>query len=496
MFGTSIPLLTQLMTPDLVAKMAAAAGISDAASARKTMSGAVPAILSELVNLVSKPNGARQLSDVVAKQPQDLLENLAGMGGGLGQLINIGRSTLTSLFGGNTLGSLTSALSRYGGVSEGAVQSLLAMLTPMILGVLGRQAGAGAGAGALAQLLMSHKDKIAGDIPPGLSDLLKSRDTAEEHVSASSAAPSRISDAYRAPRSSVGDAAHAASSSGAAPASARWAYWALPAVAVGLLAWYFLGEERTPQPIAKGPSQSSLPTAQGSISDTDVQRRITAALDSLDGTLKGAKDSPLLALPQLQQTSGELDRLSEMANRLPVESRERIAEGIKAAIARLKTALDNVDATPGATGDVKPVVAALRAKLEALGRTPGSLAQQRPGLVVEREAFLARSPSGAFLMSGYVDRSVHNRLGERIGTVSDIVMAPDTTIAAALISVGSFLGIGDKEVAVPFAAIEVVRRDNDWLLVVDTTKEALRGAPTFEDTAARMRLPPRGSNPR
>jgi sporulation protein YlmC with PRC-barrel domain len=343
---------------------------------------------------------------------------------------------------------------------------------------------------------MSHKDKIAGDIPPGLSDLLKSRDTAEEHVSTSAAAPSRIGDAYRAPRSSVGDAAHAASSSGAAPASGRWAYWALPAVAVGLLAWYFLGEERTPQPIAKGPLQSSLPTAQGSISDTDVQRRITAALDSLDGTLKGAKDTPLLALPQLQQTSGELDRLSEMANRLPVESRERIAEGIKAAIARLKTALDNVDATPGATGDVKPVVAALRAKLEALGRTPGSLAQQRPGLVVEREAFLARSPSGAFLMSGYVDRSVHNRLGERIGTVSDIVMAPDTTIAAALISVGSFLGIGDKEVAVPFAAIEVVRRDNDWLLVVDTTKEALRGAPTFEDTAARMRLPPRGSNPR
>ena len=494
MFGTSIPLLTQLMTPDLVAKMAAAAGISDAASARKTMSGAVPAILSELVDLVSKPNGARQLSDVVAKQPQDLLENLAGMGGGLGQLINIGRSTLTSLFGGNTLGSLTSALSRYGGVGEGAVQSLLAMLTPMILGVLGRQAGAGAG--ALAQLLISHKEKIAGDIPPGLSDLLKSRDAAEEHVSTSSAAPSRIGDAYRAPRSSAGDAVHAASSSGAAPASARWAYWALPAIAVGLLAWYFLSEERTPQPIAKGPSQSSLPTAQGSISDADVQRRITAALNSLDGTLQGARDTPLLALPQLQQSSGELDRLSEMANRLPVESRERIAEGIKAAIARLKTALDNVDGAPGATGDVKPVVAALRAKLEALGRTPGSLAQQRPGLVVEREAFLARSPSGAFLMSGYVDRSVHNRLGERIGTVSDIVMAPDTTIAAALISVGSFLGIGDKEVAVPFAAIEVVRRDNDWLLVVDTTKEALRGAPTFEDTAARMRLPPRGSNSR
>jgi hypothetical protein len=143
-----MPLLTQLMTPDLVAKMASAAGISDAASARKTISGAVPAILAELVDLVSKPEGARHLSDAVAKQPGDMLENLADTGRAVGQLMNIGKGTLTSLFDANTLGSLTSALSRYGGVGEGAVQSLLAMLTPMVLGVLARQAGAGARRGA------------------------------------------------------------------------------------------------------------------------------------------------------------------------------------------------------------------------------------------------------------------------------------------------------------------------------------------------------------
>jgi hypothetical protein len=260
------------------------------------------------------------------------------------------------------------------------------------------------------------------------------------------------------------------------------------------LAWYFLGGERTPQPIAKGPTQSSLPTAQGTISDAEIQRRIAAAVDSLDATLKGTKDTPAQALPRLQQASGELDRLSELANRLPVESRERIAEAIKAAVARANTSLDNMGATTGTAAEVRPVVAALRARLEALARPPGSLAQQSAGLVLDRGAYLARSPNGALLMSTYIDRGVHNRLGEKIGTVNDLIVAPDATIAAVLVSVGSFLGIGEKEVAVPFAAIEVVRRDNDWHLMVDTTKEALKSAPSFEDTAGRVRLTPGGSN--
>jgi hypothetical protein len=75
-------------------------------------------------------------------------------------------------------------------------------------------------------------------------------------------------------------------------------------------------------------------------------------------------------------------------------------------------------------------------------------------------------------------------------------VTPDATIAAALVSVGDFLGIGEKEVAVPFSFIEVVRRNDDWHLVVDTTKEALKDAPSFEDTAARVRLSPRAGGNR
>ena len=109
MYPSITPLLTELLKPDVIAKMTSSAGISDVASAQKTISGAVPTILSGLANLVSKPDKARQLSDAIASQPSNLLENLAGTIGASGQLANIGGTALTSLFGSGTLGTLTSA---------------------------------------------------------------------------------------------------------------------------------------------------------------------------------------------------------------------------------------------------------------------------------------------------------------------------------------------------------------------------------------------------
>ena len=53
-------------------------------------------------------------------------------------------------------------------------------------------------------------------------------------------------------------------------------------------------------------------------------------------------------------------------------------------------------------------------------------------------------------------------------------------LGAAVIGVGGFLGIGEKEVAVPFSSMQITRRDNDWHLVVEGTRDALREAPAFE----------------
>jgi hypothetical protein len=45
-----------------------------------------------------------------------------------------------------------------------------------------------------------------------------------------------------------------------------------------------------------------------------------------------------------------------------------------------------------------------------------------------------------------------------------------------ILGVGGFLGIGEKDVAVPFNVIRVTEKDGKRYLVMDTTKEALQNA--------------------
>jgi hypothetical protein len=475
MYGSMTPILTEFLKPDLIAKMASRTGISDVASVQKTISGAVPAILSGLANLASKPDGARQLSAAIASQPSNLLENLASMTDGPGELANIGNAALTTLFGNTTLGALAGALGRFGGVGEGAARGLLGMVAPVVLGVLGRQTGGGIR--ALTQFFALQKDQFVRAIPPELSSLLKTSGIDFERLGTVSPAPVR--DIRREAEQNAGRAAYAVSSSRRSQSSARWAYWVIPLLALAGLAWYLLGGERTREPVARGPSQAVQPTAQG-VTDSDLQRQIASAFDTLNGTLQGVKDAASAGrgMPSLQQVGSELDRLRTAVDRLPVEARERIAEAIKATASRSRSTLDNVTAMPGMGDDVGPVIAALRTKVDALARTPGSLAQQRI-------IYLARTPSGGVMASTYIDRGMHNRAGEKIGSISDLIVAPDGTIAAALVGVGGFLGIGEKEVAVPFSSIEVVRNGNDLRFVIDATKEGLKAAPSYEDTAAR-----------
>lgn len=84
----------------------------------------------------------------------------------------------------------------------------------------------------------------------------------------------------------------------------------------------------------------------------------------------------------------------------------------------------------------------------------------------------------------YVNRVIHNDRGEPLGTVRDLLMGPDGKATAAVISVGRYLGIGDKVVAVPFTALRTEQRDGDRRIVIDIVKEALQSAPQFENIPA------------
>lgn len=68
-----------------------------------------------------------------------------------------------------------------------------------------------------------------------------------------------------------------------------------------------------------------------------------------------------------------------------------------------------------------------------------------------------------------------------LGKISDIVINEDGTIAAVVLGVGGFLGIGEKQVAVDYSALQwVVAADNTERFVLQTTKDDLTNAPDFQ----------------
>jgi len=469
MFGDVISAVSQFLTPDIIDKMASASGIPDATLARKAVGAAAPAILSALANLASSPQGARRLADAIAKQSPNVLAASASMIGGAGRLA-VGQSLLASLLGGASFDCLASAIGKFVGVGGGPVRSLLGMLTPVILGVLGREAGAGAS--ELTQLFACQKEHFAAAMPPGLSDLLIPGGAPLGHLGTviGTSAPARgRASAYGFGTEGVD--ARVQATSRPAPRSRNWAYLVLPLLLLTGLAWLTFGRERS-KVVAVMP-----PAAPTTSVPDDLGRQMTSAIDALNSSLRFVQDgaSTAEALPKLREAARDFDRLRGLANRLPIEARDRLAEAVKAPTASVKATLDVVDAAPRTPADVRSEIAALRTKLDSLVMTPGSLAPLRT------VAYLASAPKDAVSVRVYIDRDIYNTAGEKIGVIKDLILSPDARAAAAVIGVGSFLGIGEKDIAVTLSSIQRTPGDNDWRLVTDATKDALKQAPVYQE---------------
>ena len=82
---------------------------------------------------------------------------------------------------------------------------------------------------------------------------------------------------------------------------------------------------------------------------------------------------------------------------------------------------------------------------------------------------------------------------EHIGDVNNLVVGDNGQIAAVVIGVGGFLGIGEKNVAVNYSELKwVVADDNTERFVLPTSKEALEAAPDFK---AEDQTPPPNAAP-
>ncbi|QGZ65050.1 PRC-barrel domain-containing protein [Paraburkholderia acidisoli] len=83
-------------------------------------------------------------------------------------------------------------------------------------------------------------------------------------------------------------------------------------------------------------------------------------------------------------------------------------------------------------------------------------------------------------------KAVYNDDNAKIGTVRDLIVAPDGSVSAAIVAAGGFLGVGSHDVAVPIASLDV-RQGN--LYLSGATKEALKATPAFQ--YAKIQSPPK-----
>jgi len=222
--GSLMEGVQRCLTPDVVQSASSLTGEPEAGT-RRTLFGAVPAILSGLTSLVSTQDGASSLAGLIrdggfgaaADNPRALF---AG-GSATNSMLDSGGRLLNTIFGSRT-SSVTNSLAESGGVGPASATKLLSLTAPLVMGVLAKRATAqGLTTSGLANTLLSEKADIAAALPAGIAQ--------------PATGPSIVS-----PRSEPARAEHSAQPPAAEPARSRSGRNWMPLVVAAVLAFALL----------------------------------------------------------------------------------------------------------------------------------------------------------------------------------------------------------------------------------------------------------------
>ena len=75
-----------------------------------------------------------------------------------------------------------------------------------------------------------------------------------------------------------------------------------------------------------------------------------------------------------------------------------------------------------------------------------------------------------------IGRDLYDRTGQKIGTIRNLLKAPNGVIEAVLVEVGGYLGLGDKTIAVPATQLE---SKNNQLGAADLTRHGAEELPSY-----------------
>ena len=95
--------------------------------------------------------------------------------------------------------------------------------------------------------------------------------------------------------------------------------------------------------------------------------------------------------------------------------------------------------------------------------------------------FLDAQKSSDLLASNLIGQPVVNVKNEAIGNINDLVTDDNGKVVAVLVGAGGFLGLGEKDLAVPFEDLKIARdANNDLAIILSVDQETIASAPDYQ----------------
>jgi hypothetical protein len=123
---------------------------------------------------------------------------------------------------------------------------------------------------------------------------------------------------------------------------------------------------------------------------------------------------------------------------------------------------------------------ALAACVVTLLSVASALSQNAPPGNPTNTGFMGQQP-GDRLASRLVGLNIQNAGNENIGEIYDIILTDAGAVKAYIVSVGGFLGMGTRYVAIDPKAVTLTRQDEKtWKAAMNANKDQLRAAPEYK----------------
>ena len=122
--------------------------------------------------------------------------------------------------------------------------------------------------------------------------------------------------------------------------------------------------------------------------------------------------------------------------------------------------------------------------------TPSAPESAKPGFIAEqgKDQWLASK--------NLIGTKVGGPDNQTVGSINDLLIEKSGNVVAAVIGVGGFLGIGSKNVAVPFKSLELSRdADGNDKIAMRFSKDELQQAPDFKPLMPPPPKPPVAGGP-